>query len=228
MKKLIYVPIIHTSADLGSLGEDVNKRGIANLGGDVWEKHLNTVLGFWEVITDYFKSINVSGIKIYQDGMIADGEIGIKIIEEGVKSGSKNYSLLKDIVNRGAILVKTEDYNMILKERDSLVAITQEKSKLKKIIAFLKYKFVKNKLLTKRDKFIAQVITKTLNENETGIAFIGAHHRIKEWLPEDIKIVEVKDINKISTYHTLIPFYDKNAEEIEKLREYMISKIEIK
>ena len=32
MRTLIYVPVIHTSADLGSLAGDVTKRSIADLG----------------------------------------------------------------------------------------------------------------------------------------------------------------------------------------------------
>jgi len=28
-------------------------------------------------------------MKIYQDGMVADGEVGMKIVEQGIKSGSK-------------------------------------------------------------------------------------------------------------------------------------------
>ena len=43
MKTLLYVPIIHATADLGSLGKDVNKRGIENVGEEVWEEHIKTV-----------------------------------------------------------------------------------------------------------------------------------------------------------------------------------------
>ena len=68
MRTLIYVPIIHTAADLGSLAKDVAKRGIADLGEGFWEEHKKTVEGFWNVISYYFDALNVSGMKIYQDG----------------------------------------------------------------------------------------------------------------------------------------------------------------
>ena len=45
MRTLIYVPIIHTSADLGSLVEDVAKRAVANLGEEVWKEYLKTIEG---------------------------------------------------------------------------------------------------------------------------------------------------------------------------------------
>ena len=67
MRTLIYVPIIHTGADLGSLAQLVTKRGIADLGEDIWKEHQRTVEGLWDVISDYFASIDVSGMKIYQD-----------------------------------------------------------------------------------------------------------------------------------------------------------------
>ena len=86
MRTLIYVPIIHTSADLGSLAKEVAKRGIADLGEEIWKEHRRTVDGFWDALIDYFESIDVSGIKIYQDGMVAEDEIGQKIVEEGLKA----------------------------------------------------------------------------------------------------------------------------------------------
>ena len=130
MKTLIYVPIIHTSADLGSLAKDVAKRGISDLGKDLWEKHRKTVDGFWDVISEHFNSINVSGMKIYQDGMVANGEIGQKIIEEGIKAGSKNYKLVLKLLERRAILVKTEDFNLVKEERDRLLTIIQAQGNL--------------------------------------------------------------------------------------------------
>ncbi len=42
MKRLLYVPIIHTSADLGSMAKDVAKRGKADLGEDIWKEHKKT------------------------------------------------------------------------------------------------------------------------------------------------------------------------------------------
>jgi len=226
LKTLIYVPVIHTSADLGSLAEDVTKKGIAGLGEEVWREHIKTVEGFWEVISNYFDSIDVSGMKIYQDGMVADGEVGQKIVEEGLKSGSKNYEVISKLLRKGAILVKTEDFELVKEERDRLLAITKAKLP-QKLIAFIKYKLVKNRLLNKRDEFIAKRINETLNQGEKGIIFIGAYHDIKKWLPEDIQIKEIKDADKVKEYQRLLPFYNKNRERLEELSEYLISVVAI-
>lgn len=100
MGTLIYVPIIHTSADLGSIAEHVAKRGIADLGQELWENHRRTVEGFWNVVSDYFDSMDVNGVKIYQDGMVADDEVGKKIAEDTAKAGSRNYELILKLLQR--------------------------------------------------------------------------------------------------------------------------------
>ena len=227
MRKLIYVPIIHMSADLGSLAKDVNKRGIADFGEEFWERHRETISGFWDVISHYFDSIDVSDMKIYQDGMIAEGEVGQKIVEEGVKSRSKNYELISKLLKKGDILVKTEDFKLVKKERDKLLVIIQAKSVAEKLIAFIKYKLVKNILLNKRDKFIARRIDETLNQDEAGILFLGAYHYIKNRLPKDIQIIELKDRERVKEYQRLLPFYSKNKERFEELGRYLILPIKV-
>lgn len=225
MRELIYAPIIHTSADLGSLAKDVAKRGIADLGKELWEKHRKTVDGFWDVIFHYFNSIDVSGMKIYQDGMVAEGEIGEQIVEEGLKSGSKNYELVSNLLKRGAVIVKTEDFRLVKKERDRLLAITQAKSITKKLIAFMKYKLLNNMLLNDRDKFIAGRIDETLNHGEKAILFVGAFHNIKKRLPKNIQIREIKNVEKVQEYHRLLPFYNKHKKRFEELGKYLITLI---
>jgi len=226
MRTLIYVPVIHTSADLGSLAKDVTKRGIADLGEDVWRQHQRTVEGFWDAISDYFISVDVSGMKIYQDGMVAEGEIGEKIVEEGLNLGSRNYELVARLLKKGATLVKTEDFNLVKEERDKLLKITQAKTKLEKLFGFIKYRLTKNTLLNKRDRFIAQRIDESLPQDQTGILFIGAYHNINPKLPRDIQIKKIKNVQKVREYHRLLPFYSKNRKRFEELSRYLISKIE--
>lgn len=227
MKTLIYVPIIHSSADLGSLAKDVAKRGIAGLGEDFWKEHLKTVDGFWDAIIRYFNSINVSGMKIYQDGMVADGEIGRKIVEEGIKAGSKNYKLVSRLLKQGAILVKTEDFKLVKEERDRLLTVTQAESIGQRLVSFMKYKLVKGRLLNKRDEFIAKRINETLDHGETGLLFIGAYHNVKEKLPKNFHVTEIKDIKKVKEYHRLLPLHNKRKKRFEELGKYLVSKVEV-
>ena len=226
MRTLIYVPIIHTSADLGSLAAEVNRKGLENFGENMWRDHLNTIDGFWDALFAYFDSINVSGVKIFQDGMIVDGDIGLNIIQEGEKAGSKNHQLVAKLLQRGAILMKTEDFSLVKKERDRLVKMIRTKTTAAKILALIVYKLTKKTLLKQRDEYIAQRIDQALKEGETGILFIGAYHYVQPRLPSDIKIKEIKETQKVREYQSLLPFYHKNKKRFEDLSEYLISKID--
>lgn len=225
MRSLIYVPVIHTSADLGSMAKDISKRGIRDLGEEIWTKHRKTVESFWDAISDYFDSLDVKGMKIYQDGMVGDGELGQKIVEDTAKAGSKNYQLVAKLLERGAVLVKTEDFKFVKQEYDRLLAITQAKSILRKVMAFLKYKLVKTILLNRRDAFIAKRIDETLRAGEEGIVFIGAFHKIKGRLPKNIQVREIKDTDKVRRYQRLLPFHNKYRKQFDELGEYIISEV---
>jgi hypothetical protein len=225
MRTLIYVPVIHTSADLGSIAKHVTSRGIADLGQELWEKHRRTVDGFWKAVSDYFDAMDVGGVKIYQDGMVADDQVGRKIVEDTAKAGSKNYQLILRLLGKGAILVKTEDLALVKKEYDRLRAIMQAKSVKKKLIAFIKYRLVKTILLSKRDAYIAGRIEQTLKTDEKAILFIGAYHNIKKRLPKSIQVKEIKDAVKVSKYQKLLPICHRSEKQFNELAEYLVSEI---
>lgn len=225
MRTLIYVPIIHSSADLGSIAKDVTIRGITHLGEEIWQEHKKTVEDFWDAISRYFDSVDVTGMKIYQDGMVGENEVGKKIVEDTAKAGSKNYQLVSRLLERGAVLVRTEDFKLVKQEYDRLLAITQAKSIIRKIIAFIKYKVVKAALLNKRDAFIVERIDKTLGPDEKGILFVGAFHNVKKRLPKNIQIREIKDTDKVRKYQRLLPFHNKYRKQFDELGAYLISEV---
>lgn len=222
MRTLLYVPVIHMAADLGTLAPDVAKRGIAGLGEEVWEKHVETVEEFWNSLVGYFDRLEVSNFKIYQDGLVANGDMGQKIVEEGLKSGSKNYEIISRLIQKGAALVKTEDFALVAKEREHLIELTGARTRMEKLNACLKYKLSKNHLLKKRDRFIADRINETLNQGETGILFIGAYHDIIPMLDKDIRVKEIKEIQKIRDYQKAF-LYRKDKKRFEALADYLIS-----
>ncbi len=225
MRKLIYVPIIHISADLGDIASEVDKRGSVMIGDVNWKRHKETILGFWDSIAHYFESLNVRNFKIYQDGLVADGEVGLKIVSEGVKSGSKNYEIVSRLITHGAQLVKTENFSVVKKEYDYIIKIAKARKYVKRILAALNYRFHKNRLLRERDEFIAQTITNTLGQEETGVLFLGAYHEIIPKLPKDIDVVELKEREKIKEYQKSI-LSKKNKEKLNRLADYLISPIE--
>jgi len=227
MRTLIYVPIIHSVADMGSMGDELKHKSVSVLGENVWQKHTDTVNGYWAAIQSYFENIDlyVPGIKIYQDGMFVDGEMAMKLINDGVKSGSKNSEIVSNLITRGAILVKTEDFKMVRDEYDGLQLIIKSKTNIKKLIQLLRYKILKSIFLRRRDRFIAATIDETLGPNETGILFIGAYHNVMKRLPKNITVIELKEVAKIRKYQKTIQSRSKiKPGQLERLIQYMVKK----
>ncbi|MFA4839838.1 MAG: hypothetical protein WC703_10240, partial [Candidatus Neomarinimicrobiota bacterium] len=189
--------------------------------------HTDTVNGYWDAIESYFENIDIyiKGIKIYQDGMFVDGEMAMKIIGEGIKSGSKNSEIVSKLIGRGAILIKTEDFKMVKDEYDGLQSILKSKTNIKKLFLLFRYKILKPIFLIRRDNFIAGRIAETLDQNETGILFIGAYHNIMKRLPKDITVIELKEIAKIRKYQKTIQSDSKiKTQQLEKLTQYMVKR----
>ena len=134
MKKLLYVPIIHMEADLGSVATVIDKRSSQLCGRERWNRHKKAVSGFWDSIANFFGRLSPSNLKIYQNGLMIDGALGKKIVEEGVKKGSKNYKIILKLVERGAEIRKTEDLSLLKKEYDSLIKLSQTKSPIEKTL----------------------------------------------------------------------------------------------
>lgn len=224
MRKLIYVPILHSGADMGSVAPGIDARGEAMIGTEGWEKHKETISKFWDSIEEYFKSLNVKGFQIYQDGLLADGELGMRVVNGAAAKGSKNYQIIKKLVSKGAKIVKTEDMKILIKEIDLIKKITNSDSKLKKLVGALQYKLLKNKLLRERDKFIAARINKTLVK--TGIIFIGAYHNVIPLLDKDIEVEEVKEKAKVEEYQKIF-FLKSKADRTKKLTQYLVAPVKL-
>ena len=226
MRMLLYVPIIHTSADLGSVAGAVAERGIASVGEETWMRHRETVSGFWRAISDYFDRLDVTGMNIYQDGMVAEGSLGRRIAEDTAAAGSLNYQLVLRLLDRGASLVKTENFGLVKQEYDKLIAIIRAKSLRSKLVALVRYKLVRTILLRRRDAFIAGRITETLKPDQTGILFVGALHRVEKWLAPDIQVEEVKDQRKVRDYQRFLPLHPGRSQQFDNLGRYLIAQVD--
>jgi len=225
MRKLIYVPILHSSADLGSIAGDVAKKGTKLLGLDGWERHLNTINLFWDSIESYFCELNVGGFKIFQDSLVAGGETGEKIVNAASAKGSRNYALIKKLVSKGAKAMHTEDLSLVKREVFYISKLAKSKSLIEKLVAYLHYKASKKGLLKERDRFIAKTINSSLKEGETGVLFLGAFHNVLPMLAQDIKVEELKEREKVAAYQKI--FYLKSKEgERKRLEKYLTTPVE--
>lgn len=226
MRKLYYVPIIHTSADLGVIGGEAARRGVERLGEGVWTKHVETVSGFWHTLEDYFSAFDAAGVRIYQDGMMTDGELGERIVKEGAEKGSKNFMIILGLLKKGAVLMKTEDLGLLRKEYTLLLEISKAARPVRKLLSYLKYRLIKDRLLKKRDRYIAGMINDTLKDREIGVLFVGAYHDVRPSLAGDIQVIELKDIKKVRDYQGKFIHPERYKDEITAFTRYLVSPVE--
>ena len=226
MKKLLYVPIIHMKADLGSVADTIDKKSSQMLGEKRWNRHKKAVSEFWDSIANYFAGLSASGLKIYQDGLMIDGEIGKKIIEEGADRGSKNYKIILELMKKGAKIMKTEDLAALKEEYNSLIKLSQTKSPVEKMLTYTGYKLRKNPLMEKRDKFIAGRINDTLQDGEVGVLFIGVYHNVLPQISRDITVCQLKERSKVKAYFDGL-VWGKDEKRFDQLAEYLASPIKI-
>jgi hypothetical protein len=225
MHRLYLVPILHMSADMGSLASALDETAKAELGQEVWQKHKGAVSSFWDSIGQFFDSMNVKGFRIYQDGMVANGTDGLRIIRESISQGSKNYEIIEKLLQRGAVLVKTEDPILVKQEYAYIAKIAHSKSHKEKEVWALRYKVAQDRLLKQRDDSIAKRIEVTLGEGDTGILFIGAYHNVLSRMPDDIQVSQVKDIAKVREYHKTLLSLKTPSQRFLQLVDYLVSPI---
>ena len=153
---------------------------------------------------------------------MAAGDLGQKIIEGGARKGSRNYLIVLDLMKRGGEIRKTEDIALLKEEYNRILKLAQTKSPWEKSTAYIGYGGHKDRLMEKRDRFIANTINETLNEGETGVLFIGAYHDVSPHLAKDIAIKEIKDIARVRKYFKEL-VSGKDKERFEKLAEDLIN-----
>jgi len=224
MRRLVYVPIIHTGPDLGTLAEGVEEQAKAVVSSGNWQKHKEVVRLYWQEIANYWENENVSGFKIFQDGMPADGIVGKNIVKELAHQGSINYKIIEQLLEKGAELVKTENAEVLKEEYLLTSALIKRKSFLGSLLVLFRYRWRKDRLLKARDAYIIKRINASLEDGETGVCFLGASHQILPGLPKDIEVITLKDPEKVRTYSQ--KFTSKKWEdEVNMLGSYLTTPI---
>ena len=226
MRRLIYVPIIHTEADLGGLVEEIEGQAKAVVGDNNWQKHKEVVRLYWQEIADYWTGKNVAGLKIFQDGMAGEGQVGENIVKSLANKGSINHKIIEQLMGKGAELIKTEDPELLKEEYFLTRELTKKKSILGSLWALFRYRWRKDKLLKARDTYISKRIDESLGEGDRGVCFLGAYHQILPNLAKDIEVIALKDPEKVREYYQ--KFVSKRWEgEVDKLSSYLTTPIKI-
>jgi hypothetical protein len=193
MRTLYIIPIVHSAADMGSMAKELEKKGIEKLGREKWEENQRLITQFWDQAEKELDALKLkyNNVRIYQDGLPAGGEIGMKIVTQTAAKGSRNYQIVQKLIEKGAMLEKTESKELLIKEYQFVQAFVQAPAD-KKDQALRVYEQAKDDLIKERDAYIAKQIDTSLKDGETGILFIGAHHKVKEKLPKSVTIKALK------------------------------------
>ncbi len=190
MRKLFLIKIVHTAADMGSMGEGLIKEGMAKMGKEKWLENQKRIENFWNEVEKEIDAIalDYGRTRIYQDGLPCGGELGLRIVRETAEKGSMNYRIVRKLVERGATIEATESPELLRKEYEHIKAIVTAAGVKEKAEASGKYEQVKDELIRERDAFIAKAISATLKNDETGLLFIGAAHNVIPLLAKDIEV----------------------------------------
>jgi len=186
-RRLIYIPIIHTAADMGSLGASIRGKKLSTLGHQVLTHQAAVVDKMWEKIESVAASLPLAQetVRVYQDGLPVCGHER-EIVSELAGAGSRNHRLLLALAARGAALMGTESPELLVEEYQLASAAFASGVNLKRDG---RQQELRDSLLEKRDHYIAQRINATLGAGESGILFLGLLHQAAKYLDSDIDVV---------------------------------------
>jgi hypothetical protein len=189
MRRLIYVPIVHTMADMGSWAEALKQESIRRFGAERWAVSRQVIEEVWEGIRAKLLAFKLpwERVRIYQDGLPVSGR-ELEIAREVAAQGSKNYRIVMELVERGAMLMGTESPELLKREYAHLKRIAEAPTEAEGEEAKRGYRAESAEILKERDTFIARRIAETLEEGEVGLLFLGMMHEVDRLLPEGIQV----------------------------------------
>ena len=186
-RKLVYIPIIHTLADMGTLGTAVRGMKLSALGRQGLSQNAAVVEKMWAQIESVVAKLPVApgSLRVYQDGLpVCRHEQ--EIVSELASAGNRNYGLLLKLQARGATLMGTESPELLVEEYQRAAAAFASGAALRTQV---RQKQLRDTLLEKRDRFIAARINATLGAGESGILFMGMLHQVARYLDSDIGVI---------------------------------------
>jgi hypothetical protein len=107
-----------------------------------------------------------------------------EIVSELAEAGSRNHRLLLNLQSRGALLMGTESPELLLEEYQLASAALAGRVSDAKI----RRDRLRDTLLERRDRYIADRINRTLGTGETGILFMGMLHEVARSLNADVLV----------------------------------------
>lgn len=186
-RTLAYIPIIHTAADMGTLGASIRGKKLSTLGRQGLRQNVANVEKTWEKIEAVAARLPLTkgSVRLYQDGLPVCGHER-EIVLEMAGAGSRNHRLLLELEARGATLMGTESPELLLQEYQLATATFAPGTTVR---TNTNQQCLRDTLLEKRDRFVADRINTTLGAGESGILFIGMLHAVTQYLDSDIRVL---------------------------------------
>jgi hypothetical protein len=190
VRALIYVPILHSEADLGRMAEEVRQKFTEAFGAGAWDERRSAVDAMWEGLRARLLALPLAwqAVRLYQDGLPVCGH-ELQIVRDVAAAGSRNHRLLLELMERGATLMGTEDPALLIREyRRVQEIVAAARAGLDDPAGAAAREREGQAILDERDAFMARRIDATLGEGETGIVFLGLLHRLDELMTGDFEV----------------------------------------
>jgi hypothetical protein len=189
-RTLLYIPIIHTHADMGAMGDEIRRTVLRTSGARGWQRKVEAVSEGWDRIDRAIARLPrpLAKVRLYQDGLPVCGREK-EIVEELAQKGSRNHRLLVQMMSAGATLMGTESVPLLQEEYErtqEFLAVRGGRGGHRPREETPRPPAV---LLRSRDEFIADRINHTLQDGETGILFLGMLHSLTGLLDPGIRVV---------------------------------------
>ena len=190
-RQLIWVPIIHTSADLGSLQSAVRRIHEQRAGASVWQERVRQIGQLWRSIRTSLMQLELdwSNVLLYQDGLPVCGKED-RIVQDLARTGSANHRLLVELMARGARLVGTESPDLLIEEYELNRQLLLDRSTGAQGLE-AEVQALSRDLLDRRDAFVARRIDETLAPGQIGCLFLGLMHSLEGRLPAEISVTRL-------------------------------------
>jgi len=187
----LYIPIVHTQADMGALRLPIARAARMKLGQRGWQRKVRAVEQIWMEIERVLRNLKLpyGQVRLYQDGLPVCGREEA-IVAELAGAGSRNHRILVDLMARGATLMGTEAWELLKEEyRLAQESLASQGGAATPAPSAVRSPTAGESILEQRDRFIARRINETLKEGETGILFLGMLHSVERHLSQDIQVI---------------------------------------
>lgn len=189
-RTLIYVPVVHTQADMGALSELVRQATLQRQGEKGWNGKTELIDKIWTEIEQAIDDLKLpyERVRLYQDALPVCGREA-EIVNDLAKGGSRNHQLLLRLMKKGATIMGTESLGLLMEEYELARKTVAADYSRESTSTNTHNQALSDSLLKRRDQYIADRINGTLAKGEIGILLLGMLHSIENQLDEDIRII---------------------------------------